>query len=288
MEIRFWGTRGSTPSPGPSTVRYGGNTSCVEVRPGDGSIIILDAGTGIRQLGATLGPCQATLLLTHYHWDHVQGMPFFGPAYIPDSRIEVYGPESCGMGPNDLLDAQMSMPYFPAVPAQLAGVLSYAPTPAEPFRIGSATVRAGRVCHPSVTFGYRIEDEGSTVVYISDDEVDDATPEQLRDIIALARDADVLVHDCQYTEGEYPSHRGWGHSTPRMAVRLAHQAGVRHLVLFHHDPSHSDEQVEALAAEARALAGDLPISIAREGETLAIGASVPREQILEASEGSAG
>jgi phosphoribosyl 1,2-cyclic phosphodiesterase len=270
MEIRYWGTRGSVPAPGPSTVRYGGNTSCVEVRLSDDSLIIIDAGTGIRALGASLGRCEATLLLTHYHWDHIQGMPFFAPAYIPGSRITIYGPESSGRGPGHWLEEQMTVPYFPAVPAQLCGVSDYNCTPFEPFRLGDAVVRAERVCHPSVTLGYRIEEAGSSFVYISDDEVDDATPQQLQKIIALAQGADVLLHDSQYSEGEYPGHRGWGHSTPRMAVQLAQEAGVKHLVLFHHDPSHSDEQVEALADEGRSLAGDLALSVAREGDVLQI------------------
>lgn len=268
MDIRYWGTRGSVPAPGPSTVRYGGNTSCVELRTGQGGLIVLDAGTGIRPLGNALGPCRGTLLLTHYHWDHIQGMPFFLPAYGPDSQIDLYGPRSGGMGPDDLLNAQMVPPYFPAVPAQLCGIACYRDTPEEPFQAEGAAVRAGRVCHPSVTVGYRIEDGTGCVVYISDDEVDEASSRVARGMLDLCRDADVLIHDCQYSEGEYATHRGWGHSTPRMAVRLAREAGVRHLVLFHHDPSHSDEQVEALADEARMLAGELEVSIAREGDSL--------------------
>jgi phosphoribosyl 1,2-cyclic phosphodiesterase len=197
-------------------------------------------------------------------------MPFFGPAYIPGSRITIYGPESSGCGPDHWVEAQMTVPYFPAVPSQLCGVAEYIRTPSTSFSVGPAAVRAGRVCHPSVTLGYRIEEEGRSFVYISDDEVADATPRQLQQIIALAQGADLLLHDAQYSEGEYPGHVGWGHSTPRMAVRLAQEAGVKHLVLFHHDPAHSDEQVEALFDEARAMAGDLVVSVAKEGDVLTL------------------
>lgn len=272
MQIRPWGTRGSLPSPGPSTVRYGGNTSCVEVRLRDGSLIILDAGSGIRSLGAMMGACHATLLLTHYHYDHIQGLPFFGPGYVPTSAIRVYGPEYEGQLPLQVLAQQMVRPFFPAPFSELRGVCAYTLLPVEPFPIGSATIRSARVSHPGPTFGYRIEDEDSVFVYISDNEVDLATPDTLRDILDLCSGADLLLHDCQYTEAEYTPRRGWGHSTPRQAVRVAREAGVRTLMTFHHDPSHSDEEVEALGEEARLLArGDFDVIIGTEGETVEIG-----------------
>jgi phosphoribosyl 1,2-cyclic phosphodiesterase len=272
MDIRLWGTRGSIPSPGPSTVRYGGNTSCVEVRLHDGTLIILDAGTGIRPLGAFLGPCEGTLLLSHYHWDHIQGLPFFASAFSPESSLRVFGPEFNGNGPEEYLSEQMFTPFFPASPSQLQGIKSFAVTPEEELTIGSATVRAVRLSHPGVTFGYRIEDRGSSFVYMSDDEVDEADPETLDGIVAAAAGADLLLHDCQYDETEYAARRGWGHSTPRQAVRVATAAGVRRLMLFHHDPSHSDEKVEALAEEARRFA-PCDIIIGREGATVSIGAA---------------
>jgi phosphoribosyl 1,2-cyclic phosphodiesterase len=273
MNIRFWGTRGSIPSPGPPTVHYGGNTSCVEVRLEDGTLIILDAGSGIRPLGATLGACDAVVLLSHYHWDHIQGFPFFNSAYIPTSSIRIFGPEFEGQGPEEYLSGQMMTPYFPAAPSQMHGVVGFHVTPfapCEPFEIGTATIRVARLSHPSVTLGYRIEERGSTFVYISDNEVDIAPPDLLEGIIALAAGADVLIHDCQYTEGEYVMRRNFGHSTPRQAVRVAREAGARRLITFHHDPSHDDEQVEALAEEARALAGRIPVSVAAEGETISL------------------
>lgn len=272
MKIRLWGTRGSIPAPGPSTVRYGGNTSCVEVRLADGTLVILDAGSGIRPLGATLGRCEALLLLSHYHWDHVQGMPFFIPAYSPECSVRVLGPEFGGKGPGELLAGQMHAPYFPAPASQWVGVSSFdIVCPGSLFRVGSAVIRTARLSHPGLTLGYRIEDEDSTFVYASDNEPDLAPAEQLAGIIDLAEGADLLLHDCQFTEDEYAARRGWGHSTPRQAVSVAAEARVGGLLLFHHDPAHHDEQVEALAEEACRLADGFQVQIAREGETIALG-----------------
>ena len=272
MKIRFWGTRGSIPAPGPSTLRYGGNTSCVEVRLADGSLIILDGGSGIRPLGAALGTCEAVVLLSHYHWDHIQGMPFFSPFYSSRSCIHVLGPEYNGEGPGELLGGQMLAPYFPAPASDWQGVAGFEIVAAgESLTIGSATVQVGRLSHPGLTFGYRIEESGCTFVYASDDEPDVASPPLLAGIVGLAQDVDLLLHDCQYTEAEYETRHRWGHSTPRQAARIATDAGVRRLLLFHHDPGHSDEQVEALAEETRSLAGNIEVVIAREGETIELG-----------------
>jgi phosphoribosyl 1,2-cyclic phosphodiesterase len=271
MNIRFWGVRGSIPSPGPETLKYGGNTSCMEVLLHDGTRVIVDAGSGIRPLGVALGPCDATLILSHYHWDHIQGMPFFGPSYLPDSSIQVLGPEVEQGDPVDLLSRQMLAPYFPAPASQWLGIVnSQCVYAGEPFVVGSSTVRAAYMSHPGPTFGYRFEDHGQTLVYMSDNEVDNASPELLAGIIDLAAGADLLIHDCQYFESEYRLRRGWGHSTPRQVLRLAHEASVKSVVLFHHDPGHTDDQVEALAEEARQLAGSIAIMIGREGELIDI------------------
>ena len=273
MKIRFWGTRGSIPSPGPSTFRYGGNTSCVQVTLNDGTLIVLDAGSGIRPLGKSLGKAHGTLLLTHYHWDHIQGFPFFDSVYIPGNEFQVLGPEFNGLGPREYLSNQMIAPYFPATVAQMTALSGFKTMPNEPIRLGSATVTATRVSHPSVTLGYRIEADDEVFVYISDNEVDVAPPVVLANIVELAGDADILVHDCQYTEAEYAGKHGWGHSTPRQATKIARDAGVHELVLFHHDPTHNDEQVEALADEARRLTAlSVDISIAREGDVIDLSA----------------
>lgn len=271
MEIRFWGTRGSRPTPGPRTLRYGGNTSCVEVRLSDGSRLILDAGSGICELGATTGPCEAYLLLTHYHWDHIQGLPLFGPGYSSASSIRVLGPQADGKGPREILAGQIVPPYFPDPPAPSLGIREYSVTPDTPFKVGSADVRSASVCHPGPTLGYRIEDGGSSVVYMPDNEVDTASPRCLKGMIDLATSVDLLIHDCHYTESEYDEKRGWGHSTPRQVARFARAAGVRHLILFHHAPSRSDAEVEDLAAEVLAHADGLDVTIAREGEDCTVG-----------------
>lgn len=276
MEIRLWGTRGSIPSPGPSTARYGGNTSCVEVRLSDGSLIILDAGSGIRPLGAALGECACTLLISHYHWDHIQGLPFFGPAFTPGSAIRIVGPSPEGRSPRDILACQMLTPYFPTPMETFTGIQDFdVVQPGSTFEVGNASITACRLSHPGLTLGYRIEDAGHVLVYMSDDEPDLAPPEMVQDIIDLARGADVLLHDCQYFEEEYPARRGWGHSTPRQATRIAREAGARQLIMFHHDPSHPDEQVEALAEQVQRLARGFDVLIAREGDQIRIQSELP-------------
>jgi phosphoribosyl 1,2-cyclic phosphodiesterase len=268
MKIRLWGTRGSIPAPGPSTARYGGNTSCVEVRLEDGSLIILDAGSGIRSLGATMDSCDGILLLSHYHWDHIQGAPFFAPAYSEKSNLRIIGPEFNGAGPQQLLCDQMLAPYFPAPASDWHGVRSFETIhPGDGFSVGGAVIRTARLCHPSTTLAYRIEQDGQSLVYASDNEPGAAGPQLLSDLIELGRGADLLLHDCQYTESEYDCRRGWGHSTPAQAAGVANAAEVRKLITFHHDPSHGDEQVEALAEEAQAFSRGIEVFIAREGQT---------------------
>jgi ribonuclease BN (tRNA processing enzyme) len=245
------------------------------VRLRDGALIIIDAGSGIRPLGAALGPCAATLLLTHYHWDHIQGLPFFLSAFSPQSDFVVYGPQFDGKPPNVVLANQMELPYFPAPASELRGIKDFEVTPEEPFCIGSATVRAVRVSHPGTTFAYRIEEGDNVFVYMSDDEVDLAPPKMFDAMVDLCRGAEILLHDCQYTEAEYATRTGWGHSTPRQAVRLATAAKVDRLMIFHHDPAHTDEQVEAIAEEAQSLARDrCEVIIGCEGETLTLGSAV--------------
>lgn len=265
MKVRVWGCRGSLPAPGPSTVRYGGNTSCVEVRLDDGGLIIVDAGTGIRALGCALGPCEATLLVSHYHWDHIQGLPFFAPAFDPHNLITLHGPIADGAGPQQLLGMQMSPPYFPAAPSQMCGIRSWLPVSDQPIAVGNATIRAVRLSHPGVTFGYRIQDDNVSVMYMSDNEPALASPELMARMVELASGADLLIHDCQYTEAEYAHRRGWGHATPGQVADFARHTRVHRLMLFHHDPGHSDAQVEDMAEEVRDLIGEIDVVIGAEG-----------------------
>jgi phosphoribosyl 1,2-cyclic phosphodiesterase len=267
MQVTFWGTRGSIATPGVGTLTYGGNTSCVEIRCGT-DIFIFDAGTGIRPLGLALAqefkdrPVTLHLFISHTHWDHIQGFPFFTPAYIKGNRIEIYGPErAAGRDVRAALDAQMRAPHFPVGLDAMRAELGFHPLPAgAEFRISPIQVRAAAANHPGGCLAYRLESGGRSVVYATDTEHGEEVDSGL---LELARDCDVLIYDAQYTAEEYPQKRGWGHSTPEEAVRLARAAGAGQLVLFHHDPGHGDEAIAKMEQSARALFPTA--SAAREG-----------------------
>lgn len=278
MKVRFWGVRGSIPSPGPETARIGGNTSCVEIDPGDGAPVILDAGTGLRRLGAALMAqraragehphVEATLLLSHVHWDHIQGLPFFAPLYVPGTALHVVAGASTTRV-DAALAAQMRKPWFPVELDDVAARLSYADVrEGARFRAGAASVTAARGNHPDAVWAYRIEHHGRSIVYATDTEHYACVDPKLE---RLARGADVLIYDAQYLPDEYagrkgPSRLGWGHSTWEAGVALARAAGVSQLVLFHHDPTRTDDEVLAIEAAAReALGGDGVVLAAREG-----------------------
>jgi phosphoribosyl 1,2-cyclic phosphodiesterase len=263
MKATIWGCRGSVASPGPDTVRYGGNTPCVEVRLNDGAVIVLDAGTGIRALGARLAadpPPRIDLLLSHLHLDHLQGLGFFRPLFMPGLDIHLWGPRS----PLDSLESRISRylspPLFPVQLSDLQALVTLHDIPDAPWQIGGATLVADLVSHKGPTLGYRIEEAGRCLTYIPDHEpglgLDLATIG--KDWISgfrLAAEADILVHDAQYSEAEYLEHRGWGHSSIAQVVTLARRCAVRRLVLFHHDPFHTDSDLEVLQAEAKVLWG---------------------------------
>lgn len=246
--IRFWGVRGSIASPGAHTVRTGGNTPCVEVRCGERTIV-LDAGTGLRSLGERMlaeGRTEATVLLSHLHWDHIQGLPFFLPAWLGGHRLTFAGMP----GLREALDAQMQPPCFPVRLSDMSAALEFCEIDA--LRLGDVTVRAAKLNHPGGVLGYRIEHAGTSVVYATDTEHYSCPDPHL---VALAKDADVLIYDAMYTEAEYagrvgPSKVGWGHSTWEAGVAVADAANVGRLVLFHHDPQRSDDAIDALEREA--------------------------------------
>ena len=264
--IHFHGVRGSIASPGVSTARVGGNTSCVEVLVGD-TRIVLDAGTGLRALGERLiaaGPSATTILLSHLHWDHIQGLPFFTPIYVPGNWIEVVSGANGVMPLEAALRRQMSAPFFPVDFEDVARQLRVRePRVGERFAIGDVEVTMAKLNHPDPVFGYRLDVRGASIVYATDTEhfsvVDPA-------LARLAHGADVLIYDAQYTPEEYPGKVGWGHSTWEAAVALARVAGVRQLVLYHHDPRRADDAVTAIEARA-ALAFPGTIA-AREGAVL--------------------
>ena len=259
MEIKIWGCRGSVAAPGAETVRYGGNTSCVEVRLESGHLLVLDAGTGMRPLGVHLQdslPSELHILLTHLHLDHLQGLGFFRPLFQPALDVHLWGPASPVQNLAERIAMYLSPPLFPVHLKDIPARLSFHDAPEEAMRIGSATIRAGKVQHQGPTVGYRIEENGRVFVYLPDHEpslgntLSLASPEWMSGH-DIAHGADVLLHDAQYGEEEYPRHVGWGHSSIVDAVEFAYKADVDQLVLFHHDPYHTDDELEALLATVK-------------------------------------
>jgi phosphoribosyl 1,2-cyclic phosphodiesterase/CheY-like chemotaxis protein len=289
-QVRFWGVRGSIPTPGPDTVRYGGNTSCVEVRA-DGEIVVLDAGSGIRLLGLALTkefPNEAlnlTVLITHTHWDHIQGFPFFSPAYNSINRLRILGYEGARAGLGATLAGQMESPYFPIALKEMPGHIVIEELREMAFKIGAIQVDACFSKHPGVCVGYRLSTSSGSVVYVPDNEwsrEDSANecPENCNRnarMIELVRGADILMMDTQYDREEYESHKGWGHGCVDDVVRLALDSGVKHLYLFHHDPAHDDARIDAMLQHAQSLVraepgATLVVRAAREGEVFTLAA----------------
>ncbi len=259
MKLKVWGARGSIPAPGPETMRYGGNTSCVEVTLSDGSTLILDAGTGIRNLGLALPRVQhpINVLLTHLHLDHIQGLMFFAPAFRPESEIVIWGPASPEASLRDRVARYISAPLAPVEVRELPSVVSFREAVPLEWEIGPAKIRAQAVNHRGPTLGYRIEDDDTTLCYIPDHEPGLGTPisELDDDWISgfdLAQGASLLIHDCQYTDGEYREHLGWGHCPLSDALAFGHRVGAEQLLLFHHDPLHSDDFLDGFCDQATA------------------------------------
>lgn len=287
LTIRFWGTRGSVPTPGRATVRYGGNTPCVEVRTADGALVILDAGTGIRPLGQSLveraagGRINGDIFLSHAHWDHIQGLPFFAPIFQPGNHFRIWSAASIAESVARAVREQMSPTVFPVTFDELGSTVEFRPLAGGHTAPGYA-LDVYSVRHPGGALGYRLRTGNSRqagLVYISDNELGDVagydSPADWRArLTAFARGAQILVHDATYTEDEYATHRGWGHSHYREVVELALDAGVKRLVLFHHSPDRSDDELDERLAECRAF-------VARRGD----GRKGPLLDVLAAAEG---
>jgi len=283
MRARVWGCRGSLATPGADTVRYGGNTSCLEVQLESGHTLVLDAGTGMRALGVAMEaerPEELHILLTHLHLDHLQGLGFFRPLFRPDLDVHVWGPASPVQSLEERIAIYLSPPLFPVRLADIPARLTFHDAPEEPVSIGSATVRAAKVTHQGPTVGYRIEEGGRALVYLPDHEP--SLGVHLRDQPSawmsgydVARDADILFHDAQYGDDEYPHHVGWGHSCIEHALAFARKAEVGMVVLFHHDPYHNDDELEVLLAEARRQwdGTDERVCLAHEGLKVVLDAS---------------
>jgi phosphoribosyl 1,2-cyclic phosphodiesterase len=257
MKVKVWGCRGSVPAPGPETTYYGGNTSCLQVTCDDGTSIVLDAGTGIRSLGLAMRGSEGPLniLLTHLHLDHIQGLMFFAPAFRPESEIVIWGPAAPEASLRDRIARYISAPLSPIDVRELPCHVSFREAETTEWRIGPATIHAASVAHRGPTLGYRIECDGSTLCYLPDHEPGlgvslDELEEDWISGFELARDATLLVHDCQYTDSEYPDHIGWGHSQLTDALTFARRTAAERLLLFHHDPLHSDDFLDAFAGQA--------------------------------------
>ena len=277
MRVTFWGTRGSIASPGPATQGYGGNTACVQVSAEDGTCLILDAGTGIRALGDALPKDvpRIDILLSHLHMDHIQGLGFFAPFFREDFEVHVWGPPSTTQGLRERLTRYLSPPLFPVRLRDVESDLQLHNAPAEPTRIGAFVVTAATIIHPGPTVGYRIDENGRSMAYLSDHEpalgvgkFPDAPAWTSGHDIAAG--VDVLVHDGQFSQDERAGKIGWGHSSTVEAAEFARQARARRLVCFHHDPSHDDEAVDRLIEEASAVADGVLVSGAREGVSLQV------------------
>jgi phosphoribosyl 1,2-cyclic phosphodiesterase len=289
MKVRFWGVRGSIPSPGPRTVRYGGNTTCIEVRPADGTLIILDGGTGIFQLAQSLlreMPLDARIFITHTHWDHIQGLPFFIPLFVPGNRVRIHGAFDVvsGQGIEQVMDVQLQYSYFPVREAEMKARIEYETLQiGVPVQVGAATVTPTLLNHPVINFGYRIDCDGKSVFFTGDhepygniygpDEVEYADYQRIVDdkqaqVEEAMRGVDLLIADCSYTAAEYPAKRGWGHGTFEGNIELASRVGARRLACTHHEPTRGDDELERVFAAALAAspaAGRPEVLLAREG-----------------------
>ena len=272
--LTIWGCRGSVPTPGPDSVEYGGNTSCVELALESGTSMVLDAGTGIRPLGHALlarGTRTIHLLLTHLHLDHLEGLRFFAPLWDERVTMHVWGPRSPVLSLRDRILRSFSPPLFPLDLRDVPARLVFHDVPREPWTVEGITLAAALVVHPGPTVGFRIETGKGSIAYLPDHEpalagIDDRPTAWISGGM-LALDADLLFHDAQYFEDEYGERIGWGHSSVADAVAYARAVGARRLVLFHHDPDHSDRALERLEDRARELAGleQLSLTLAREG-----------------------
>jgi phosphoribosyl 1,2-cyclic phosphodiesterase len=291
MKVKFWGVRGSIASPGPKTVRYGGNTTCIEIRTDNNELIIIDAGTGIFPLSQTLLaelPVTANVLITHSHWDHIQGLPMFIPNFIPGNTLRLHGAFDpvTGKGVEQIMAVQLQYSFFPVREAEMKARIEYVTLmPDQPIQVGSATVTPCLLNHPVIDFGYRVECNGKSVFFTGDheppyniyeegdesfDEYQVFVDEKAKSIHKAMQGVDVLIADSSYTDAEYLSKRGWGHGTYSTSISSGHAAGVKVLYCTHHEPTRSDDALEQVFAEAlqsnASLASGMDIRLAREGD----------------------
>jgi len=296
MRVRFWGTRGSIAPPGPGTIYFGGNTSCVELTTAHGELLIFDCGTGAHRLAAELmaqgkKAINSNILIGHTHWDHIQGFPFFSPAFVKGNSVAIYGPEGSRGSLHEVLAGQMEFTYFPIELDQLPAAITYHELTEGIHTIAGARVATQFLNHPAMTLGYRVEADGVAVVYLVDHEpfsdelwragaepglIESILHEGDRRHAKFMADADLLIHDAQYTPADWTAKCDWGHCTVPYALRVATTAGARTLAMFHHDPCRQDDAIDGLVAETRAAAGDqCEVIAAREGLVIELPAQSP-------------
>ncbi len=277
MKLRLWGTRGSLPSAGPETVRYGGNSSCVEVRPRDGGLVVLDAGSGLRRLGEHVDEVERVdVLLTHLHLDHILGLGFFAPLYRPDVEVHLWGPSSSRYDLRARLHRYLNPPLFPVRLADLPSRVVLHDVSPGSFELLRMRVTADLVCHPGLCLGYRLSDEEGTMTYLPDHEpalgrAAFPTEREWTSGTDLSLQADLLIHDAQYTDEEYGAKAGWGHSTVSHAVAFARLVQARHLLAFHHDPGRSDDELARIWDVSHwSPPPEVRVTAAREGDTFTV------------------
>lgn len=280
MKLRFWGTRGSIPSPGPDTVVYGGNTACIELRLDDDTLVVFDAGTGIRELGLNIerrnNKEKVNLFLSHSHWDHIQGFPFFNPAYNNDTIINIYGCPPTFQKLREILTNQMESKYFPINFNDLKAKIFFREINNGKYTIGNARFSFIQNNHPGIAYGFKVSDNNRSIVVITDNELEPPNGKVTtwQEFVDFCRNADVLIHDAQYLEKEMINNSGFGHSSYEQALRLGLDANVKHLIFFHHNPERGDKEISRiieqfqsqLAAENRSMA----VSAAKEGLELVL------------------
>lgn len=279
IRLKFWGVRGSIPSPGPETIKYGGNTPCIELQFAGKPLFILDAGSGIRQLGKYLSesenPIKAYIFISHYHWDHIQGLPFFKPAFKPGNHIIIYGCDEPNVKLNEIISTQMNPTYFPLAIEDMLARIEFRTIREEKFEVEGIQVQTKYLNHPGYTLGYRFNYNGKSIVYMSDNEpvyypkaprnngppsqkqiaelFDEYGEDNMEDIIKFIKNADILIHDTQYFPDEYVERKTWGHSPFDYTINIAKKANVKRLILFHHDPDHDDPTIDLKVKYSRKL-----------------------------------